>query len=345
MKTKSRTLFTVITLLLLLIVVGCSRNSGPQLHILTTDDAESKMTQEVLEPFTKQTKITIDGDYEKDSSLQGQLKNIPENVDIIEYSQSNAVTANQKGLVKKLDFNKLKNFKYLSKDKQKLARETNSIPYAMEEITLAYNPKTAHPIDDVDDLWIPESVDHLAIPDITTSFGPIMVQVASEYGHYRSTSSYVNSDIDTVSAIEALQELQPYTRTYESTDELIKLLKNNQADTAVISSSQVPSIKAALPKLKFVTPGSQNVASYQMASILKGTKNTEDAYKYLDYRISQETQKRASKKMNKMPVNSVVQKTDHNYLTYGARDAITMDYVNFNKNIIKLRDQWQEIFG
>lgn len=348
MTKKIRFLHTVITLSLVIIAMsGCAKDQKNHLKVLTTDETENKMVKDIFQPFARHTQISVEGDYESDSSLYDKMNKIPNNVDIIEYSEKNAVMANDRKLIKKIDFSRLKNFKYLSSDKQKIAKKTNSIPYAMSDLVIVYNPITVKKVDYTFELWNPEQVGQLSLPDISTPLGPDMIQLGNEYSRYKSTSCYVGYDIgnDGRSALEALQKLQPFTKTYQTTADLIKSFKKDNTDTAMISSSQVKQIHKALPDLKFSMPEDVNTVHYQMAAILKGTKNTEAAYKYLDYRISQDVQRKASQSMQKMPVNAVVQKTDKSYLNYGSKNVITMNYQYMNEHLPKWTDEWKSIFG
>lgn len=77
----------------------------------------------------------------------------------------------KKKLFKKLDFSKIKNFKYLSKDQQQLAKKTNTVPYTVNSVGIIYNPKKVN-IKDWNDLWSDKLKQKISVPDMTTTFGP-----------------------------------------------------------------------------------------------------------------------------------------------------------------------------
>ena len=76
------------------------------------------MRSDVLNPFSKKYNVKVSTQFGDSSTLLTQIEHNPNsNVDVIELAQNNAVTGAKKKLFKKLDFSKIKNFKYLSKDR------------------------------------------------------------------------------------------------------------------------------------------------------------------------------------------------------------------------------------
>lgn len=336
--TKKTTFSIVITLLIVVLMVGCSP-LGKQFTVSTSvtnqDDKQS-----IFNNFGQDNHLTV---HLKNGSESKRLKTTKDS-DVVELSQINATRGNAQGLFKKLDFNKLHNFKYLSKDQQQLARKTNAIPFAMQSLEIAYDPNMVDDVSFTIDLWNRELVKSLAIPDLSSSVGPAMIYVGDEYAKYRSTSSYVNHDLSNHGemGLTALKELQPYTHSYKNTSEVIKLFKEKKIAVAVISSRDEKQIKRELPKLTVVVPGDvNNIANYQMISIPKNSKNTDLSYKYIDYRLSKIAQKKNYELTGDSPLRSgVITKTNYN-----PNAVITMDDLPEKvSHFESWQKQWNQIF-
>jgi len=347
MTKKNRFALSVITLLFLVTVVGCGKKETNQMTVLTTERATKTVTRDILNPFAKRYKVAVKSEFETGPELLKKIDDPDTNGDVVELSQKDATAANNNKLVKHLDFKRLKNFKYLSADKQKLARETNSIPYTVETANILYNPKTVSKPVFSADLWNRDLVKELAIPDISTRFGPAMIVWANESyrERYMQSSVYVGHDVDTNYAFQALNELKPYTKTYSHTGDLIKLFHDNEIDVAVVGNASTKVVKRAIPYLQEVVPSYSTIANYQMVSIMKNSKNTKAAYEYLDYRISKEVQKTAAKSLNEGPVNEMAQKENAHYLKYGSNNAITVNYNQANKLLPEWTEDWHQIYN
>jgi len=351
---KQTKIFTVITTLLLtLLVAGCSNGSkkeSTQLTVSTFGLATKQMTRDVFTPFGKDNNLTVKSQFGDSSSRFTQIEHNPNSgVDVIELAQNNAVAGQNKKVFKQLDFNKLKNFKYLSKDQQALAKKTNSVPYTVNSIGIIYNPKAVGKITSWNQLWDKKLANKIAIPDIATTFGPAMVYIANEHWQsQQASSSFVyNGKVDEKNAFGALKELKPnVVKTYAKSSDLANMFKSGEIDAAVVGDFAVGMIKTAAPDVDYVVPESGTYANYDTASILKNSKNSDAAYKYIDYRISKESQEKVASadSLNNAPVNSSVTLNDPKYMTYGdvAKRAKMIDFNYVNKELPSWIKLWNQ---
>ncbi|KRK64119.1 spermidine putrescine ABC superfamily ATP binding cassette transporter substrate-binding protein [Companilactobacillus tucceti DSM 20183] len=347
MKKNTKFFAIITTLLVTLLVAGCSNNSSSkeskQLTVSTFGLATKQMTNDVFKPFQKENKLKVKSQFGDSSSRFTQIEHNPNSsVDVIELAQNNAVAGQKKGLFKKLDFDKIKNFKYLSKEQQKLAKDTNSVPYTVNSIGIIYNPKTVGKITSWDQLWDKKLENRIAIPDISTTFGPAMVYVASEHAKTDVTKD------DGKAAFGALKELKPnVVKTYSKSSDLANMFKSGEIDAAVVGDFAVDMIQGAAPDVDYVVPESGTYANYDTVSILKNSKNTEAAYKYIDYRIGKDSQTvvAGSDSLNNAPVNSQVSLTrDVKHMTFGdvAKRAKLIDFNYVNKELPTWIKTWNQ---
>lgn len=351
MKKQTKFFAIVTTLLLTLLVAGCgNKSANKQLTVSTFGLATKQMTRDVFTPFGKANDLTVKSQFGDSSSRFTQVShNANSGIDVIELAQNNAVAGQNKGTFKKLDFSKLKNFKYLSADQQKLAKDTNSVPYTVNSIGIIYNPKKVGEITSWDQLWDNKLENKIAIPDIATTFGPAMLYVANEHWQNKqASSSFVyNGQINEKQAFDELKALRPnVVKTYAKSSDLANMFKSGEIDAAVVGDFAVGMIKNAAPDVEYVVPETGTYANYDTVSILKNSKNTDAAYKYIDYRIGKASQAKVAEKdsLNNAPVNSSVKLDDPQYMTYGktAENARMIDFNYVNKQLPSWIKEWNQ---
>lgn len=327
---------------------ACSSNTSNsgKLVVSTFGLSTKQIRSDVLDPFAKKNNVKITTQFGDSSTRLTQIEHNPNSsVDVIDLAQNNAVTGAKKQLFKKLDFSKLKNFKYLSSDQQKLAKDTNTVPYTVNSLGIIYNPKKVH-IKDWDDLWAKNLKGKIAIPDFATTFGPAMLYIA---GNHAKTA--VPSD-DGKAAFKAIKELKPnVVKTYTQSSDLSNMFKTGEISVAVVGDYAVGMLQATNPTLKYMVPASGTYANYDNMGILKNSKNVDEAYKLIDFRLSKAIQKKVAniKSLNNAPVNSQVKlsSTDAVNKTYGAiaKRAKTIDFYYVNSHMSSWINQWNKIMN
>jgi len=345
MKRLTKISMVITILMLILIVAGCKPKKT--FNVSTFDKNEKQMKRDVLEPFGKDNDLQVKAQFGKGTK---RIKQTSDD-DVIELTQNDAITLNKAGKLRKIDFKRLKNFNHLSSEQRKLAKETNSLPYSLDTFALLYDPKKVNYIESAIQIWDPTVVKRPAIPDIATDYGPALIQAANDYGRYNSSESFVGTGIDQHGqrALSSLKGISANVKTYKTTQELSSLFKNGQIDAALVGNSAVSEVMADNPKLRYLyaTWYNDSDATYKMVSILKDSKNVDEAYKYLDYRISKSVQTKvaAKKSLNEAPVNSSVKVKHNKYLAninFG-HNAITPDFSEMNHELTAWEREWNEI--
>lgn len=338
----------IICVMLLGVLAGCGKKaSARKLTISTFGIATKQMKQDVLNPFATETKTKVSTQFGDSSPRFTQIEHNPNSsVDAIELSQNNALTGVKKNMWAKLDVTKIKEFKNLSSAQQKLAKETNSIPYTLNSIGIIYNSNKTDKITSWDQLWDKKYRGKIAIPDISTTFGPAMLYLAGEHAGTPVTADGGKA------AFKALKELKPnVVKTYSQSSDLANMFKSGEIVAAVVGDYGVSMVKSALPSAVYTVPASGTYANYDTISILKNSKNKDSAYRYINYRLSQSVQKKAAnpKTLNYAPVNKAVHldaKTAQ-YQTYGAvaKRAKTIDFGYVNRHLSTWVTTWNNIMN
>lgn len=304
------------------------------------------MRSNVLNPFAKENKVKITTQFGDSSTRLTKIEHNPNSlVDVIDLAQNNAVTGAKKKLFKQLDFSKIKNFKYLSSDQQKLAKDTNTVPYTLNSIGIIYNPKKVH-IKDWNDLWSEKLKSKIAVPDITTTFGRAMLYLAGDHAKVAVLSDNGKA------AFKAIKELKPnVVKTYSQSSDLSNMFKTGEITVAVVGDYAVGMLRATDARLKYMVSASGTYANYDNLAILKNSKNATAAYKFIDFRLGKAIQKKvaSASSLNNAPVNSQVKLTPAEAAnkTYGniAKRAKTIDFYYVNNHMSAWISQWNKIMN
>ncbi len=274
----------IIALSLVMLFITACGQSQKTLTVSTFKTSAKQEQENIWKNFDEKYDLKIKGEFGTEDE---RLENSKTGIDVIELTQRYAVRGNKQARFKKLDFSKLKNFKLLSKEQQQIARKTNSIPYQISVLGVAYDVNRIEQFYSWDQLWDKRLEKHLAIPDISTVFGPEMLYIAQ--GHYQRkqvTSVFVdNGLIDANPTFSELKKLRPnILKTYEDPKNLIKMFQSGKIDVAVVSNEIGEKIQKNNENVRYVLPNEETYLSYKMAAILNDGQSKE-SYRYLDYLI------------------------------------------------------------
>lgn len=307
--------------------------------------SEDISAEEVYKPFEDQFNCKIVTETGSTNERYTKLSaNAESTIDVIELSQAMTAKGIEEGLFEPLDLSKIENSKNLIGTAKTMAEAGQGVAYTINSIGIMYDPEAVgFEIKSFDDLWKAELEGSIAIPDITTTFGPAMVYMASDYKNVD-----IKSD-NGKAAFEALEELKPnLVKTYAKSSDLINMFTSGEIKAAIVGDFGVPTIQKANPNLVFVTP-EVTYANFNTISITKNCKDKELAYAYINYRLSKELQEKTTKALNEAPTNNQVTVAEENAknMTYGevAENAKVLDYYFVNPVLSDWIDQWNRIIN
>lgn len=319
---------------------------GKQKLVLSTYGlSEDISAEEVYAPFEKEFNCEIvtetGGTNDRYTKLAADSES---SIDVIELSQAMTAKGIEEGLFEDIDLSKIENAGDMITAAKTMADAGQGVAYTINSIGIMYNPEAVDfEIKSFDDLWDPRLEGMVSIPEITTTFGPAMVYMASDYAGVDIKSD--NGE----AAFNALAELKPnLVKTYTKASDLINMFTSGEVAVAIVGDFGVPTIQAANPDLVYVTPDI-TYANFNTISITKNCKNKELAYAYLNYRLSSELQTKTGKALNEAPTNSKVEFTEEESrnMTYGekAANAKVLDYSFVNPQLNNWIDQWNRIIN
>jgi len=319
--------------------------TGGKMVLSTFGLSEDISISDIYKPFTEKTGIELVTDVGGASDRYTKLLANPNlEVDVIEISQSYAAKGVEAGLFETIDYSKVSNYGDLIPTAKSVADELGCAPYVINSMGIIYDPEAVgYEITSFDDLWNEDLKDSIAIPDITTTYGPAMVYVASDHAGVG-----IESD-DGAAAFGALDELKPnVVKTYAKSSDLANMFASGEITAAVVGDFAVPIITGANPGVVYIAPNG-TYANFNVLCVNKNSVNKEQAYEFINYRLSAELQKKTAGSLNEAPTNGTVVLTEEETgsMTYGdvAANAKTLNYTFVNQVLDSWIDQWNRILN
>lgn len=325
---------------------GTTKEKPTKLVISTFGLEQDKMQEDVFKPFEEEYNVEIVLESGTSSERFTKLQSNPNStIDVIELSQSNAAVGVSEGLFETIDSSKVPNMENLIDSAKDLSADGSGPAYTLNSIGIVYNKETAGmEIKEWNDLWDPALKGKISIPDITSTFGPAMLYVASQHDNTDITKDQGKA------ALKAITDLSPnVVKTYSKSSDLANMFQSGEIVAAVVGDFAVPMITQANPDVAYIVPESGTYANFNTVNVNKNSKNKDLAYKYIDWRLSQERQEKTAKSLNEAPTNKEVvldEETAKNK-TYGAIAERTnkVDSKFVNENLEDWINQWNRILN
>lgn len=338
------------------ILSGCAAKSsapatktqeGPrQLVVSNWGLNQDQYMKAVIEPFEKANNVKVIIEAGNNDERLAKLKNNPNSrVDVMYLAEAYSQKGIEEGLFEKIDYSKVPNAKKVLPVAQKFVDAGYGPAYTLNRAAIVYNPsKVNGKITSWKDLWNSDLKGKIAIPDITTTFGPSMVFAAG-----LKAGSDVKGD-NGASAFKALEALKPnVVKSYTKSSDLVNMFSNGEIVAAVAADFVVASIKKAMPDAVYVDPAEGAYLNFNTINITKNSKNKDLALKFIDFVLSAEVESQTAATVGDSPINVDVKLSDKDAanLTYGdsAKKAVSIDYSVVNKQLSTWIDQWNRLFN
>lgn len=246
------------------------------------------------------------------------------NVDVVHFAGNYTYLAIKDGLLAPYDPAKVRNLKELYDWAKDPLGDRYGVGYAVSSYAIAYRTdKVTTPITSWADLLRPQLKGFVSIPDITTTFGPAtLVLLAKAFG---------GSENNIEPAWQNLPELSKNLVTiYRQSAELTALFQQGEVWVAPYTSFSWGNLQATGVPLKSVIPKEGTVGAQSVVSLVKGAKNVELAYRYIDFLISHEVETAEALDLVDSPTNKTVTVPPDiaSKLTYGPQVIDSLIFLN-----------------
>lgn len=206
------------------------------------------------------------------------------------------VTAIDAGLFEKFDASRLKNAAQL----QPGMVDAHGVTVAAQFVGIAYNPKKfPKPPTSWKELFSEPYVSRLGLTGFQTTFGTAsIIEIAKAFG---------GSQTDVEPFFVELKKVLNKVAVIGNSASMPSMFQQGQCDLMYTNTQTVGTLKAKGVDIEMATPSSGLITFFTTLHIAKGSKNVDNAYKYIDTAISASVQQQLMADPYFMaPVNSAV---------------------------------------
>lgn len=335
----------VFVLLVLLLLVGCSDNNKSELNVLNWS---SYIPDEVIYDFEEKYNIDVNySTYSSNEELLAKVASAKEGTyDLIFPSDYMVEIMKDKKMLEIIDQNKLKNIgnldsKYLNLDFDK--GNFYSLPFLAATTLIAYNTEVIKEnITSYNDLLNPKYKGEIVLlDDQRIIIGASLMALGYDMNE--------TSDEALEKAKQWLLNLTDNVKLFDS-DSPKSFLITKEVSIGLIWNAEAAIAMKENPNIKVVYPEEGFNLSVDNYAILKGAKNIDNAYLFIDYLLEEDVMKKVIESYPYCNVNKKTNQILDN--TYLSNEASNISTYNFNratlvKNIgtsIKKYDKiWAEI--
>lgn len=339
---------TIASILALTTLVGCgaSAKSGKETLIISTWGLnEDKLWESLLKPFEEENNVKIVLETGNNSERLTKLKNNKNsNVDLVYLAESFAQQGSSAGIFETIDQSKIENIKSVSENSKSVLDNGNGVAYTLNGMGIIVSPKANVEIDSWDDLWSEELKGKIAIPDITTTNGAAMLSIAADKA--RVELSKDNGE----AAFKEIEKLKPnVVKTYSKSSDLANMFASEEIYVAVAADFAFDMVQKNVTDAQYIVPSEGTYLNFNTININKNSQNKDLAYKFINYALSDEVQKRNITALSDAPVNEniEVEESEIKNLIHGETEkkSKVLDYNFINSSMEQWINNWNRIMN
>ena len=315
---------------------------GQELRISTFSFNAELVQKNIYDPFMEATGCKLVIETGKNAERVTKIKESPENYDIVVIGDAFIADLIDADLIETVDAANLSNLDAVYDNAKAPFGEGYGPAYSFNRLGIVYDKSTC-PIEITSwaDLWNPELADSIAIPDITTTSGPLMY-----YSVAKMAGLTPGSDDDAILA--KFEELKPnIMKTYTSANDTITMLNQGEVSVAVLLDYSYTAAQSASDDYVWVDPSEGVYSGFNAVNIIKGCENKELAEAFVDFYLSKEVQLAEALDGVDAPVRTDVELTPEQAanFTYGKEMMLIPDWSVINANKADWIAKWNELFS
>ncbi|MBQ8080706.1 MAG: extracellular solute-binding protein [Clostridia bacterium] len=308
-------LFLVLSLALSL--TAALAEDVPTLTISTWAANIDTLTENVFAPFEAANNCKIVLDTGNNAARLGKLQENPDAYDIVYFSDLYVKRALEQDLFLPIDQSRIEGLD----DLYDFCKDPNfgyGPGYTVTGFGILYNPAEFDaPLTSWASLWENDVAANLALPDITVTSGPYMIEVAGKVAG-------VNPAEDDDPAFAKIKELSENGAIfYSGSADLIAKFEQGEVAAAVCQDFDASTIRSAVEGLEYViVPEEGSYLGINQVNITKNSQNVDLAYKFISRLISYDVQYKDALDKVEAPanVNVVLTAEEADGMCYG--DAV-----------------------
>ncbi len=220
-------------------------------------------------------------------------------VDVAVLSDVNAAEAAQKGLIEPIDPAALSNFARLHDFAKDPVGGNFGVGYTFYSTSVVYRTDKLPQLASWKDLWSPALKGRLALPNITTTQGPLLLFMADRVHGGTSPDFQVG--------LAKVAEIKDSTVVfYERSAQLTQLFQQEEIWAAVTGRFNWPNIRKLDLPLGWAQLAEGQTGGINVLTLVKGARNRDLALRFIDAWLSAEVQTRMAMDLVDSPTNKEV---------------------------------------
>ncbi|MEM4990083.1 ABC transporter substrate-binding protein [Collimonas sp. H4R21] len=321
---------------LALLAAGAAQAEKRTLVISAYPIAQPLFAKHVYEPFKARCgcDIVVETGNNADRIAKLEAHRASPVIDLVLLSDFGMLEAANKGLVAPLDYARLKNYGQIYNFAKNPIGGNFAVGYTIYSVGLVYRSDKVSGIKSWQDLWRSDLKGRISLPDVSTTQGPLMLQMAD--------LAWGGKGDDYATGMQKITAIKNNVVTFsKNSAQLSSLFAQDEiwaAPVARFTWSQL--LKTGMP-LKWAIPAEGQAAGMNVMGIVSQSKNADLAYQLIDFWLSKEVQTALAMDLVDSPVNQqvVLPKDKAEFNTYGAEQIRSLKFVK-PELILKQRSNW-----
>lgn len=297
--------------------------------------AQDNFRRHLYMPFEAQCgcKVVVDAGNSADRLAKIEARKGNPEVDVAVLADFNALEADQKGLIETIDVSRLKNYAKIYDVAKDPLGGHKAVGYTFYATSIIYRSDKLK-VESWRDLWKPELKNRLALPNISTTQGPLLLFMADRA--FGGSTPAFTTGIDKVAEIKG-----GVVTFYERSSQLVQLFQQDEIWAAMVGRFNWPNIKKLGKPLAWATPAEGQTGGMNVLVLVKGAKNKDLALAFMDMWLSAEVQTKMAMDLVDSPANMDVKLPPEiaDALTYGEDTAKALRLIP-PADVLANRNQW-----
>lgn len=307
----------------------------PTLTVSVYGISQDQYRKDLYAPFEAQCgcKLVVDAGNSAERLARLEARKDDPVVDVAAIADFTALEAARKGLIEPIDTSRLSNYSRLYDFAQDPLGQHLAVGYTFYATSIIYRSDKGK-MASWKDLFDPTWKGRLALPNITTTQGPLALSMIDRA--FGGKSADFATAIDKVAAIK-----HDVVTFYERSAQLAQLLQQDDVWASVTGRFSWASIRKLGMPIVWATPEEGQTGGMNVLTLVKGTKHQDLALKFIDYWLSDEVQKAVAMDRIDSPANSHVEVPADiaEDITYGAATAKSLHFIP-PQDVLANRDAW-----
>lgn len=316
--------------------------AGQKLTLSTFAIMTDEYDKLVFDQFEEMTGCEVVVETGSAAERYAKVQNNPNSgIDIILLSQQMSNQGYEEGLFEEMDYSRIPNAEKLVSSADRFVERHQAPPYELSQLGIIYDPSVvdAEDIKEYTDIFNPKFKDSVAIPTITSTYGPVMVDIAARHAGVDFTED------NGAAAFKALEELKPnLVQVYASSSEIKNMFATGEISIA-LAGNFAYSMLGENTEMEWYVPESGSYIDFNTMNILKTSENKDLAYEFINYMLDLETQTRFGDGLPSAGVNkdldpAIAERHPGLASIAVAEKAKSLDYAQVQPMFADWVDQW-----